>query len=114
VTVFDGLGVYRLLAEGDGSDAVERFVSSHLDRLLAYDARRNMDLVGTLATLFRCGGSLEATAAALHTHRNTLRYRLGRIREISGHDLGDPDTRFHLELALRARATMDALRKAET
>ena len=113
IAVFDDLGVYRLLARGEGHGAVERFVSSYLDPIVAYDARRNTDLVRTLATFFRYGGSLEATAAALHAHRNTLKYRLARIREISGHDLADPDTRFHLQLALRARATMDALRRAE-
>jgi hypothetical protein len=35
-------------------------------------------------------------------HRSTLRYRLQRIREMSGHDLDDPDTRFNLQLATRA------------
>jgi sugar diacid utilization regulator len=114
IAVFDDLGVYRLLAEVDGSGEVERFVSSYLDPILVYDARRNTDLVRTLATFFRCGGSLAVTAAALHSHRNTLKYRLRRIQEISGHDLANPDTRFHLQLALQARATMDALRRAET
>ena len=114
IAVFDDLGVYRLLAEVGGGGEVERFVSSYLGSMLEYDACRNTDLVRTLAAFFSCGGSYEATAAALHTHRNTVKYRLQRIREISGHDLSDPETRFHLQLAVRAWSTIDALRKAET
>jgi hypothetical protein len=40
----------------------------------------------------------------------TLKYRLQRIREISGLDLSDPDTRFNFQLATRAWQTLAALR----
>lgn len=43
-------------------------------------------------------------------HRSTLRYRLQRLRDVSGYDLTDPDTRFDLQLAARAWATIAALR----
>jgi DNA-binding PucR family transcriptional regulator len=39
-----------------------------------------------------------------------LKYRLGRIREISGHDLNDPDTAFNLQLATRAWRMLQNLR----
>jgi DNA-binding PucR family transcriptional regulator len=45
----------------------------------------------------------------LAVHRSTLKYRLQRIREISGHDLNDADVRFNLELASRARQTLLAI-----
>jgi DNA-binding PucR family transcriptional regulator len=38
----------------------------------------------------------------LAIHRSTMRYRLGRIRDISGHDLNEVDTRFNLHVATRA------------
>jgi DNA-binding PucR family transcriptional regulator len=37
-------------------------------------------------------------------HPQTVRYRLGRLRELLGPALDDPDARFELELVLRARA----------
>ena len=43
-------------------------------------------------------------------HRNTLKYRLQRIRQITGHDLSDPETCFNLQLATRAWQTITALR----
>jgi DNA-binding PucR family transcriptional regulator len=42
-------------------------------------------------------------------HRSTLRYRLQRIRTVSGLDLTDPDTRFNLQLATRAWTTVHAM-----
>jgi DNA-binding PucR family transcriptional regulator len=62
-----------------------------------------------LRTYLERGGSYDATAAALSMHRSTLKYRLQRIKEISGHDLSDADTRFNLQLATRAWYTLCAL-----
>jgi hypothetical protein len=50
------------------------------------------------------GGNAAAMARALHLHPQTIRYRLGRLRELFGDELGDPDARFELELALRSQA----------
>jgi DNA-binding PucR family transcriptional regulator len=43
--------------------------------------------------------------------RSTLKYRLKRIREVSGHDLTDPDTSFNLQLASRAWRTLQSVRE---
>src|SRR5690349_17564729 len=47
------------------------------------------------------GGNAAAMARALHLHPQTIRYRLGRLRELLGDAIDDPDARFELELALR-------------
>jgi DNA-binding PucR family transcriptional regulator len=109
-TEFDTLGVYRLLAEAEDVGTVERFASEWLGDLLHYDARKHSDLVATLSRYLECGRSYEATAKALAVHRSTLKYRLQRIGEISGHDLNDPDTSFNLQLATRAWHALSALR----
>jgi sugar diacid utilization regulator len=109
-TEFDRLGVYRLLADVGEPATVEGFVREWLGRLLDYDARKRSGLVETLSRYLECGRSYDATTAALAIHRSTLKYRLRRIREISGHDLADPDTCFNLQLAARASNTLRALR----
>jgi sugar diacid utilization regulator len=111
-TEFDRLGVYRILAAIDDPAGVERFVRDWLGSLLDYDARKHSELVATLGSYLDCGGSYDATSRALAVHRSTLKYRLQRIREISGHDLSDPDTHFNLELASRAWRTLSVLREA--
>ncbi|HEY2702736.1 MAG TPA: helix-turn-helix domain-containing protein [Candidatus Dormibacteraeota bacterium] len=112
-TLFDQLGVYRLLADVREQEGVDRFVREWLGTLLDYDEGRGGDLVATIGRYLECGGSYDATAAALGVHRSTLKYRLQRIREISGRDLTDPDTCFNLMLASRARATLTAMRAAD-
>ena len=60
-------------------------------------------LGSTLDAWLRHRGRTEAVAKALHVHPQTVRYRLARLRELFGTRLEDPDARFELELALRAR-----------
>ena len=110
VTVFDDLGVFRLLAEVEETASVERFVATWLGALLDYDAKKPAALVPTLSRFLELGQAYEATSDALAIHRSTLKYRLQRIREISGRDLSDPDTQFNLQLATRAWRTLQALR----
>ncbi|MGQ0577238.1 MAG: PucR family transcriptional regulator [Pseudonocardia sp.] len=110
VVRFDDLGVYRLLAGVDDLGEVERFVQRWIGTLLAYDQQRGADLVRTLGHYLDRGGSYGATSAALVVHRNTLKYRLQRIRQISGLDLSDPETCFNLQLATRAWQTLNVLR----
>lgn len=109
-TVFDDLGIYQILGETEQTLGIERFARHWLEALLDYDERKGSSLVVTLSRYLECGKSYAATADALSLHRNTLKYRLGRIREISGHDLSDPDTLFNLQLATRAWQTLEALR----
>jgi hypothetical protein len=58
----------------------------------------------TLLAWLRRQGNVALVAAELHVHPQTVRYRLARLRERFGAELDDPDARFELELALRARA----------
>jgi DNA-binding PucR family transcriptional regulator len=109
VTVFDDLGVYQLLAEIADIGSVEGFVRRWLGALLEYDTARSTQLVQTLSEYLECGGNYDATARQLSMHRSTLRYRLQRIRTVSGLDLTDPDTRFNLQLATRAWTTVHAM-----
>ena len=60
-------------------------------------------LEATLLAWLRQAGSVAEAARELGVHPQTVRYRLGRLRELFGDALEDPDARFELELVLRAR-----------
>jgi DNA-binding PucR family transcriptional regulator len=89
---------------------VEAFVQKWLGALAGYDERKHTELVKTLTQYLQHGGGYEATSRALSVHRSTLKYRLQRIRELTGFELGDPETLFNLQLATRAWLTLQALR----
>jgi sugar diacid utilization regulator len=111
VTVFEDLGIYQLLSQIANVGSVEAFIHSWLGPLLDYDAAKDAQLVETLSCYLECGGNYDLTAKSLSLHRSTLRYRLQRIRDISGRDLNDPDSRFNLQLATRAWTTVQAIRQ---
>ncbi|MEU3188344.1 helix-turn-helix domain-containing protein [Streptomyces sp. NPDC006923] len=100
-TDFEELGLYRMMGTGNGEREADRFVREWLGALLEYDARHHTHLVTTLSRYLESGGSYDAASGLLRIHRSTLRYRLQRIREITGHDLGVVETRLNLHVATR-------------
>jgi sugar diacid utilization regulator len=108
-SVYADLDVLRMLAAVDDLSDVAAFVHKWLGPLAAYDERKHTELVKTLTQYLQHGGGYEATSRALSVHRSTLKYRLQRIRELTGLDLSDPETHFNLQLATRANLTLLAL-----
>lgn len=85
-------------------DEVRRtFAVRVLGHVLEYDARTGAGLVDTLAAFLDCSGSWTRTAEALHVHVNTVRYRIERVEQLTGRDLGRLEDRVDVFLALRSR-----------
>ena len=77
------------------------------ERLAPLDAETDLSrarLAETLHAWLRHQGNATAAADDLDVHAQTVRYRLGRLRELFGDTLDDPDARYELETVLRARA----------
>ncbi|MFD7081963.1 MULTISPECIES: PucR family transcriptional regulator [unclassified Streptomyces] len=100
-TFFDELGLYRILGPGNDYRELETFVHEWLGQLIDYDSRHHTAMVETLSQYFDCGGNYDETAESLAIHRSTLRYRLQRIRNISGNDLANVEDRLNLQVATR-------------
>ncbi|MGX5181581.1 PucR family transcriptional regulator [Streptomyces avermitilis] len=98
---FDELGLYRILGPGNDYRELETFVQEWLGQLIDYDSRHHTAMVETLSRYFDCGGNYDETADSLAIHRSTLRYRLQRIRDISGNDLANVEDRLNLQVATR-------------
>lgn len=98
------LGLTGLLAAVTDERLVD-YPRRHLGPLVEHDTARKGSLVPTLRAYLETGEQQEA-AKRLRVHPNTLRYRLDRIREISGVDLEDPETRLNMAVALRVQALL--------
>ena len=83
-------------------DVRRAFAARVLEPVLAYDRRNDAGLVETLAAFLDCSGSWSRAAEALHLHVNTVRYRIGRIEELTGRDLARFTDRVDVFLALRS------------
>jgi hypothetical protein len=78
------------------------FIERRLAPLRALPAGTRTRLSDTLLAWLKHNGSAPKAGAELNAHTQTVRYRLSQIRELFPAELDDPDTRFELELALRA------------
>lgn len=84
-------------------DVRRAFTARLLEPLHAYDERHRAELVPTLEAFLAADGSWTRCAARLHLHVNTLRYRMGRIEQLTGRDLSRLEDKLDFFLALRMR-----------
>jgi sugar diacid utilization regulator len=95
------LASHVLLLAGVPAATRESFRGRLLGPLAEYDRAHDADLLHTLDTFLDCSGSWTQCAARLHVHVNTLRYRIGRIEQLTGRDLSRFSDRVDFFLALR-------------
>jgi len=101
---FEETGAYRLLLPAMSEDPreLQRFYDETVAPLVAYDDQYETELVRTLESFLEADGNVAKTAERLFTHRHTIRYRLDRVRELSGLDVGSTDGRERLSLGLKS------------
>ena len=101
---FEETGAYRLLlpAMSEDPSELQGFFEETVAPLVDYDEQYETELVRTLESFLDADGNVARTAERLFTHRHTIRYRLERVRELSGLDVSSTDGRERLSLGLKA------------
>jgi hypothetical protein len=100
VLVDDHLAEIIVLRNPELAAALVQSRLAAVEALRPHERERLLETLGAWLGLQR---HTPAVAEALHVHPQTVRYRLGKLRELLGETLETPDGRFELELALRAR-----------
>jgi DNA-binding PucR family transcriptional regulator len=108
VVVGSEVASHLLLLAAVPDELRRTFQARVLGPLTAYDAAHRSELLRTLRVFLEHSGSWARTSAALHVHVNTLRYRIGRIAELTGRDLTRFPDRVDLYLALDHSAEQPA------
>ena len=96
-------GIYTLLSHVDDTRILDTYVEEKLGKLLQADELNDGNLSETLENYLNCSCNAKKTAEEMFLHRNTLNYRLKKIREILGCDLENLDTCLELKLAFLIR-----------
>jgi DNA-binding PucR family transcriptional regulator len=96
-------GPFALLLSTVDHPSTRAFVRNTLGAIEEYDRRHGTELLRTLEEFLRSASRYQACADRMGIHVSTLRYRLDRLHELFGVDLGQPDSVFGLTLALRLR-----------
>ncbi|HVS28973.1 MAG TPA: helix-turn-helix domain-containing protein [Solirubrobacteraceae bacterium] len=104
VLSFAETGTYQLLLPNMSDDPglLQRFYSETIEPLVAYDEQYATELVHTLESFLESDGNFAGTAQKLFTHRHTIRYRLGRVKELTDLDVGSSEGRERLSMGLKA------------
>lgn len=101
---FDRMGLYRLLYMVDDSRLLKEMAEEPLKPLLEYDRERHANYVDTLELYLKHNGSIQAVSEEMFTHRNTVIYRMNKIRELLGTNLEETEERIPYQIAYYIRA----------
>ncbi|MDT7574031.1 MAG: hypothetical protein QOH17_364 [Pseudonocardiales bacterium] len=101
VFLYEELGIVRLLlGSGDDPD-LQAFIDDVTGPLVTYDRENDGSLIRTLRGFFDADCSQRLAAERLFIHHKTLRYRLERIKQLTGLDLARHEDRMRADFALR-------------
>ena len=88
---YRNIGIFQLLIEMDDHKVLEQFYQNTLGELEQYDDKNSTDYMATLRSYLNHNASVKEVAEESYVHRNTVNYKIKRIREILGTDLGYED-----------------------
>jgi sugar diacid utilization regulator len=100
VVTFAELGISRLLARVRDVADLRDFAGDVLGDLVEHERTHGSDYLATLTVYFNENNSPQRSARRLHTHPNTVAYRVRRIEEITGLSLSSYSDRLMLQVAL--------------
>ena len=81
---YEHLGFYHLLMSFEDQGTLMKYCNEVLETVLEYDRRNHTQLMGTLREYLKSGCSLQHTSEKLFTHKNTIKYRIHRIEQLTG------------------------------
>lgn len=96
---FNDLGLFKLFFAVPDKAVLAALANDSLSLLAAHDQKGQSPLIDTLRLYLEHDGSIQAVAEAAFSHRNTINYRMKKIRQLLNIDLITPEEKFKLQLA---------------
>jgi DNA-binding PucR family transcriptional regulator len=101
--LFNRLGITGILYSVADKSLLSDFYEEKLQLLENHDKKNKSNLLETLRLYLEYDGSIKAIAQASFTHRNTINYRIKKIRQLLSEDLLTTDEKFNFRLAFIIR-----------
>ncbi|SHI33191.1 Sugar diacid utilization regulator [Dethiosulfatibacter aminovorans DSM 17477] len=102
ITYYNDLSIYNLLQPLRNHEALKVFCKKTLEPLKEYEKRHSSNLIETIRIYLENNGDYKKTAYILHTHENTIRFRIKKAMTILGMEDNSYTFIEHLSLALKA------------
>ncbi len=97
---FEEIGLYNLIMESGNKQIIDEFIENTLGAVLDYDRENHTDFLQTLEAYLWNNNGLLYTSRELHMHRNSVKYRIGRIEELTGRTFEDADVKLEFMNAI--------------
>ncbi|MEE1056844.1 MAG: PucR family transcriptional regulator ligand-binding domain-containing protein [Acutalibacteraceae bacterium] len=88
---YNEIGVYKLLLSVKDTDVLNDLVLEHLGKLEEFDVKNGTDYVNTLRCYLMNNSSVQEVAKQTFVHRNTINYKIKKIKEILNCELNYDD-----------------------
>ena len=111
IIFYDDVFDLALLEYCDRHSNLMDFVHSSIVNLMEYDKQYGTNYLYTFWVYTENACNTNATAAKMFVHKNTLAYRLGKIKEILGSDLTNGKDLFAFQLSMRILRMLGKLEK---
>ncbi|MCR5255121.1 MAG: PucR family transcriptional regulator ligand-binding domain-containing protein [Acetatifactor sp.] len=98
---FDDLGIKRLVYLAEDKLLLNEMGRGALGPILEYDKKHDSELLETLDLYLKYNGSVSKVSEVMFIHKNTILYRMGKIRELLDCDLEDGEKRLSIYLAIQ-------------
>jgi len=100
ISYYEDILIYQLLNSIGSKEKLKEFYSSTVGKLYLYDSRNNTNFVETLEQYFYCNGNISTAAQKMFMHRNTMIYRIEKIKGILDSELKDPEEILEIQTGL--------------
>ncbi|MDO5388406.1 MAG: helix-turn-helix domain-containing protein [Clostridia bacterium] len=100
VYFYEDIGIYSIISQVKNGKFLDDYAASRIGKLIEADIIQEGELLKTLETYINCNCNANAAAEILYIHRNTMRYRLDKIKKILGSNINDLSVCLELKLAI--------------
>lgn len=104
---YEELGIYRFIVPEINSSNMHAYMEEYLAPLMSTE---HVDLFKTAKAYVMCDGDVVKTAEELFCHKNTIRYRMGKIQELIDPKSSDKSFYETLSIAVRIYMLRDFIR----
>ncbi len=104
--LFQASPVNKLLLSIPSTQILQEIYSTILGPLEAFDQKHHTDYLETLRNYIESDGSILETASRMYVHRNTINYRIHKIKNLLDNKLSSPEDRFQIQLAFHIREVL--------
>ncbi|MDD5795137.1 MAG: PucR family transcriptional regulator ligand-binding domain-containing protein [Clostridiales bacterium] len=96
---YDDIGIYKLILDVNDKYILKEMYDKTLGKLETYDKLHNTNYLDTLKLYLFNSCSVQKVASITYTHRNTINYRIKKIKSLTKCNFENTDTRLLYEMS---------------